>query len=118
MSEENISQEFRLKNVDETRNYWIEEINQKKLMSNKHNIEHLLILISTVTTAQKMKFSINDFFSKCDQICSFQRILLHLLKKSSTENFNPMTHSQQNNKTVLATAAYSKVCTSVRSQRQ
>ena len=28
MSEENISQEFRLKNIDETRNYLIEEINQ------------------------------------------------------------------------------------------
>ena len=27
MSEENISQEFRLKNVDETRNYLTEEIN-------------------------------------------------------------------------------------------
>ena len=26
MTEENISQEFRLKNVDETRNYFIEEI--------------------------------------------------------------------------------------------
>ena len=25
-------------------------------------------------TAQKMKFSITDFFSKCDQICSFLRI--------------------------------------------
>ena len=28
MSEENISQESRLKNIDETRNYLIEEINQ------------------------------------------------------------------------------------------
>ena len=31
-------------------------------------------------TAQKMKFSITDFFSKCDQIRSF-------LRKSVTENF-------------------------------
>ena len=31
-------------------------------------------------TAQKMKFSIKDFFSKCDQIRKKQRILLHLLK--------------------------------------
>ena len=37
--------------------------------------------------AQKMKFSIKDFFSKCDQIDSFLRIWSHLLKKSSTENF-------------------------------
>ena len=34
-----------------------------------------------------MKFSINDFFSKCDQIRSFLRIWLHLLKKSLMENF-------------------------------
>ena len=38
-------------------------------------------------TARKMKFSIKDFFSKCDQICSFLRIWSHLLKKSSMENF-------------------------------
>ena len=57
MSEGNISQEFRLKNINETRNYLIKEINQNELMSknNKKNyrvlnyIEHSLILISTVT---------------------------------------------------------------------
>ena len=38
-------------------------------------------------TAQKMKFSITDFFSKCDQIHSKLRIWSHLLKKSVTENF-------------------------------
>ena len=36
MVEENISQEFRLKNVDETRNYFLEEIKQNELMSKKH----------------------------------------------------------------------------------
>ena len=36
MAEENISQEFRLKNIDETRNYLIEEINQSELISKKH----------------------------------------------------------------------------------
>ena len=34
-----------------------------------------------------MKFSNKDFFSKCDQIQSFQRILPYLLKKSFMENF-------------------------------
>ena len=29
MAEENISQEIKLKNIDETRNYLFEEINQK-----------------------------------------------------------------------------------------
>ena len=36
MSEENISQEFGLKNIDKTRNYLIEEINQNELMSKNH----------------------------------------------------------------------------------
>ena len=40
-----------------------------------------------VDTVQKLKFSIKDFFSKCDQISSFLRIWLHLLKKSLIENF-------------------------------
>ena len=34
-----------------------------------------------------MKFSIEDFLSKCDQIRSFLGIWLHLLKKSLMENF-------------------------------
>ena len=38
-------------------------------------------------TPQKMKFSINDFFSKCDQIRCLVRIWSHLLKKSLMENF-------------------------------
>ena len=37
-------------------------------------------------TAQKMKFFIKDFFSKCDRIRSFLRIWLHLLKRSLMEN--------------------------------
>ena len=52
LAEGNISQKFRLKNIDETRNYLIKEINQNELMSKKHkNIsknliytEHFLIL--------------------------------------------------------------------------
>ena len=36
ITEENMSQEFRLKNIDETRNYFIKEIEQKGLMSKKH----------------------------------------------------------------------------------
>ena len=34
-----------------------------------------------------MKFSIKNFFSKCDKIRSFLRIWSHLLKKSVMENF-------------------------------
>ena len=57
MSEKNINQEFRLKKIDEMRNYLIEEVNQNKLMNKKHKnvcrvlnyIDHLLIKISTIT---------------------------------------------------------------------
>ena len=57
MVEEIISQEFTLKNIDETRNYFVEEIKQNELMCNKHKkvcatlnyIEHFLILGSAVT---------------------------------------------------------------------
>ena len=67
MVEENISQEFRLKNIDETRNYFLEEIKQNELMSNMHKtfcttlkyIEHFLILASTITRC----ISISDFSS-------------------------------------------------------
>ena len=57
MVEENISQEFRLKNIDETRNYFLEEIKQNQLISKKHKkicktlnyIEHFVILASIIT---------------------------------------------------------------------
>ena len=57
MAEESIRQEFRLKNINETRNYLMEEINLNELISKKHKkvcvslnyIEHFLILASTIT---------------------------------------------------------------------
>ena len=52
-----MSQEFRVKNIDETKNYLLEEIEQIELMSKKHKkvcttlnyVEHFLILASTIT---------------------------------------------------------------------
>ena len=41
----------------------------------------------TYTTTQKMKFFINGFFSKCDEIRSLMEISSYLLKKSLIENF-------------------------------
>ena len=38
-------------------------------------------------TEQKMKFSIKDYFRKCDQTRIFLRIWSHLLKKSYMKNF-------------------------------
>ena len=43
--------------------------------------------MGTTSTAQKMKFSIKDFFSKCNQTRRKLRIWSHLLKKSLMENF-------------------------------
>ena len=48
---------------------------------NSNKRMHVLNLV------QKMKLSITDFFSKCDQIRSFLRIWSHLLKKSLMKNF-------------------------------
>ena len=44
-------------------------------------------LLCAISTAQKMKLSIKDFFSKCDQICRKLRIWSRLLTKSLMENF-------------------------------
>ena len=57
MVERNIDMEFRLKNINETRNYFLEEIKYNELMSRKYKkvcatlnyIEHFLILASTIT---------------------------------------------------------------------
>ena len=40
-----------------------------------------------MSTAHKMKFSINNFFSQCDEICSFLRIWSHSLKKYLMKSF-------------------------------
>ena len=56
MVEENISQKFRFKNIDEIRHYFLEEIMQNELMSKMHKkvcttlnyVEHV-ILASTIT---------------------------------------------------------------------
>ena len=57
MAEEKLNQEFRVKNINKTRNYLSEEINWNELTSKKHKetctnpnyIEHFLILASTIT---------------------------------------------------------------------
>ena len=57
MVEENTSQEFRLKKIVETRNYFLEDIEQNEMMSRKHRMvyttlnytENFLILASETT---------------------------------------------------------------------
>ena len=45
--------------------------------------EFLRFVFFRIHTAQKIKFTIKSFFSKCDQIYRKLRIWSHLLKKSS-----------------------------------
>ena len=56
-----------------------------------HSWDSKLLFIFLNNTSQKRctktMFSVKDFFSKCDQIRSFQRIRSYLLKKSLMENF-------------------------------
>ena len=72
MSEENISQEFRLENIDETRNYLIKEINRNELMTKKHRMdcttlnyfEHFLILASKISRLRfRFCFCFFDWYS-------------------------------------------------------
>ena len=57
MDEEILSQEFRLKNIKEIKNYFIKETNQNELMKNKHKkvyriltyIDHFLVSASSIT---------------------------------------------------------------------
>ena len=44
------------------------------------HVTKIHLLNRGAATAQKMKFFIKSFFSKCDQICSFLRVWPHLLK--------------------------------------
>ena len=75
MAEETISQEIKLKNIDETRNSLFEEINQNELMSKKYTktcatlnyIEPFLILGSTITGC----VSLDVFLQLLDVICIY-----------------------------------------------
>ena len=50
------------------------------------DLKACLLCVFSRLIAQKIKFSINDLFSKCDQIRRKLRIWSHLLNKSLTEN--------------------------------
>ena len=64
MTEENIGQEFRLKEIDEKLNYFIQEMKQNELISKKHKkvckilnyTQDLLVLATTVTGCDVFQF--------------------------------------------------------------
>ena len=76
MSEKNINQEFRLQKLDEIKNYLLKQINQNELMSKKHKkvcrvlnyIDHLLIVISTITDCVSMCCHVSMFHKFCNSI--------------------------------------------------
>ena len=63
------------------RNLWNRRNLRKIIITFLHRKNSLRIISHCTLTTQKMKFSIKDFFSKCDQMYS------HLLKKFLKENF-------------------------------
>ena len=58
-----------------------------KIKEIRFEASKMVAIGSMVFTAQKIKFSIKDFFSKCDQIRRFLWIWSPLLKKFLMENF-------------------------------
>ena len=62
--------------------------------SRKHFCYYCLLIFRTTNVLKcilhctKIKFSISDISSKCDQICSFPRIWSNLLKKSLMKSFS------------------------------
>ena len=86
---ENISQEFRLKNIDETTTYFFEEIGQIELMCKKHkkvfwalnDVKHLHFLVSTVTGCVSISgfaysvgitvvLQVGEFCSRIENLCN------------------------------------------------
>ena len=57
------------------------------MAASESTITSFRIMSKNIDIALKMKFSIKDFISKCDQIRNFLRIWSHLPKKSLIENF-------------------------------
>ena len=69
---------------------WLYDIGNRRFSENGTWSVHYIQScdqVGDIITAQKMKFSIKDFFSKCDQIRRKLQIWSHLLKKSVMENF-------------------------------
>ena len=76
--------------------YHIYFLRRKRYVNNQFSLAQMfdkvvnthLNYVSLYLTAQKMKFCIKDFSSKCDQIRRKLSIWSHLLEKSFMENFS------------------------------
>ena len=62
------------------------KMNQDFILLNERIMIEIMVSF-ILFTAQRMKFYIKDFFSKCDQIRKKPRVWSYLLKKSLMENY-------------------------------
>ena len=62
MTEENINQEFRFKNKDETENYFLKEIKINKLISNKHEKVFNFLNYAKNLVTLRQKYLYVEFF--------------------------------------------------------
>ena len=111
MSEENISQEFRLKNIDETTNYLIEEIKLNELMNKKHkkvcttlleNFEVVLVHCNLVNNNYQQTSELLFTFVPDKQFSQLITIAPHSLTMLKTTNiefqYNEVWFTDPNNR--------------------
>ena len=105
IKEENLSQEFKLKNTERIKNYLIIEIDQNVLMSNKHKritttlyyIEHFLILASVITGC----LSISAFASSLGIPIEIRNRIKNLRNNEVFKKCKPITKKKKHIKIVL-----------------
>ena len=73
---------YPLKTSEDRKVFWCFQRVEKGCIENKWVNWSDISVFGSCGTAQKMKFSIKDFFSKCDQIRRKLQIWSYLLKKS------------------------------------
>ena len=73
MGEENISQEFRLKNIDKTKNYFLEDIEQNELMSRKHK------KVFTILNYTELFLVLASSITECISISAFSFLLMKMM---------------------------------------
>ena len=105
VQEENLSQEFKLKNIERTKNYLIIEIDQNVLVSNKdkritmtlYYIEHFLILASVITGC----LSISAFASSLGIPIEIRNRIKNLRNNEVFKKHKPITKKKKHIKIVL-----------------
>ena len=111
MSEENIGQEFRLKNIDETTNYLIEEIKLNELMNKKHkkvcttlleNFEVVLVHCNLVNNNYQQTSELLFTFvpdKQFSQLITIAPLSLTMLKTTNIEfQYNEVWFTDPNNR--------------------